>query len=188
VTVLGEVAQPGEYVLRGNQTLLAAVAAAGGPNNEGTLSSLLVVRRGELFQLDGTEPQRAGFLVESGDLVYIERNERAFTVLGQVAKPGRFLFKDGEKVRATDALAAAGGLSGKGTMRRVYLVRAGADGKSVVTQFHIDDYLKFGKEEANPEVLPGDYLLFGQPKGVTLSGVMQVISGGILLDSLIRNE
>jgi protein involved in polysaccharide export with SLBB domain len=124
--------------------------------------------------------------MESGDLVYVNRNERAFTVLGQVARPGRFLFKDGETVRVTDALAAAGGLAGRGTMRRVYLARPDESGKTVVTQFHLDDYLKFGKLEANPEVLPGDYLLFGQPKGITLGGVMQLISGGVLLDSLVR--
>ncbi len=187
VTVLGEAARPGEYVLRGSQTLLAAVAAAGGPSSEGTMSSLMVMRKGELFQLDATDPKRGDFAMESGDLVYVNRNERAFTVLGQVARPGKFLFKDGEKLRATDALARAGGLDGKGTMRRVYLARADESGKTKITMFHLDDFLKDGKLEANPEVLPGDFLLFGQPKGITFGGAMQVLSGGLLLNSLIGN-
>ncbi len=187
VTVLGEVASPGEFVLRGSQTLLAAVAAAGGPNGEGTMSSLMVMRKGELFQLDATDPKRGEFAMESGDLVYVNRNERAFTVLGQVARPGKFLFKDGEKLRVTDALAKAGGLDGKGTMRRVYLARADENGKTQITQFHLDDFLKDGRLESNPELRPGDYLLFGQPKGVTLAGAIQAISGGMLLNSLIGN-
>jgi protein involved in polysaccharide export with SLBB domain len=188
VTVLGEVASPGEFVLRGSQGALAAIAAAGGPNEEGTLAAVSVLRKGELYRIDATDPGRREFELRSGDLVYVGRNERAFTVLGQVQKPGKYLFKDGERLRVTDALAAAGGLASKGTFRRVCLARAGADGKVTVTEFHLDDFLKFGKQEANPEVLPGDTLLFGQPKGVTLSGAMQVISGGILLDSLIRSE
>ncbi len=187
VTVLGEVASPGEFVLRGSQTLLAAIAAAGGPNAEGTMSSLMVMRKGELFQLDATDPKRGEFAMESGDLVYVNRNERAFTVLGQVARPGKFLFNDGEKLRVTDALAKAGGLDGKGTMRRVYIARPEENGKTQVTMVHLDDYLKSGDISANPEVLPGDYLLFGQPKGITLTGVIQAISGGMLLNSLIGN-
>jgi protein involved in polysaccharide export with SLBB domain len=187
VTVLGEVARPGEFVLRGSQSLLAAIAAAGGPSTEGTMSSLMVMRKGELFQLDATDPKRGEFAMESGDLVYVNRNERAFTVLGQVARPGKFLFKDGETLRVTDALARAGGLDAKGTMRRVYIARPDASGKTQIAMVHLDEYLKNGDLASNPEVLPGDYLLFGQPKGVTLTGAIQAISGGILLNSLVGN-
>lgn len=187
VTVLGEVERPGEFVLRGNQSVLAAIAAAGGANAQGTMSRVMVMRRGELYQLDVVDPKKGAFAMESGDVVYMERNERAFTVLGQVNAPGKFLFKDGETLRVTDALARAGGLSGKGTMRRVYLARPDADGKTQIEMFHLDDFLKFGKSESNPVVQPGDYLMFGQPKGVTLSGAIQAISGGILLNSLVGN-
>ena len=152
------------------------------------LSSLMAARGfGELYQLDVVDPKNGAFPMESGDVVYMERNERAFTVLGQVNAPGKFLFKDGETLRVTDALARAGGLSSKGTMRRVYLARPDADGKTQIEMFHLDDFLKFGKQESNPVVQPGDYLMFGQPKGVTLSGAIQAISGGILLNSLVGN-
>jgi protein involved in polysaccharide export with SLBB domain len=99
---------------------------------------------------------------------------------------GKFLFKDGEKVFVTDALAAAGGLADRGTMRRVYLARPQADGTVAVMRFHLDEFIKEGDPESNPEVLPGDTLLFGQPRGVTLSNVVQAISAALLIQTLTK--
>jgi protein involved in polysaccharide export with SLBB domain len=104
-----------------------------------------------------------------------------------VANAGKYLFKDGERLRVTDALAAAGGLASRGTMRRVYLVHPTPDGRTTVTMFHLDDYLKNGDLSANPEIQPGDSLFFGQPKGITISNVVQVVSAALLFESLIKN-
>jgi protein involved in polysaccharide export with SLBB domain len=188
VSILGEVNQPGEYEMRGDKSLLSAVAMAGGPNEEGTLGTVLVFRRGEMFQVDATaaSPQKT-FPIESGDVVFIERNERTFYVLGEVAKGGVYPIKDGQTVRVTDALAMAGGLANRGTMRRVYLAHPGEDGKVEIKQFNLDDYLKFGDLESNPIVQPGDSLFFGQPKGVTLANIGQAVSAALLFQKFSKS-
>ena len=185
VSVLGEVRNPGEYVLRGSTDLMSAIAAAGGPGALGSAKSVLVFRKGSHYQVSAM-PGAPKFSLEQSDVVFVQRNESAYTVLGEVKGTGKFLFKDGEKVFVTDALAAAGGLAERGTMRRVYLARPQPDGTVAVMRFHLDEFIKEGDPESNPEVLPGDTLLFGQPKGVTLSNVVQAISAALLIQTLTK--
>ena len=186
ITVTGEVVKPGEFVLRGDHSLQKAIAMAGGPSADGTLAMVRVMRQGEMFTFDATKREAQVDLV-ANDLVLVERNQRHFYVLGEVAKSGRYLMEDKREYRVSDALAAAGGLASRGTLRRVYLARAGSDGKTVIRQFHLDEFLKDGKMDSNPILQPGDCLLFGQPKGVTLGGATQVLSSFVLFESLVRN-
>jgi len=190
VTVTGEVEQPGEYVLRGEGTLNAAVALAGGQRPTATLTNVVVLRKGEVFQINASQLQEGAkpfpFAVEDGDLIIVRKNEATVIVLGEVKNPGRLLLPDNKTYRATEALALSGGLAEKGTLRRVYLARANWDGRLVVSQFNLDEFVKDGNLEANPILQPGDVLLFGQPKGIALSNLSQVISGALLVESLLR--
>jgi protein involved in polysaccharide export with SLBB domain len=117
----------------------------------------------------------------------VQRNERVYYVPGEVGRPGKFFMRDGQSVRAADALANASGLSPKGTLRRVYLARADKAGKTVVRQFNLDAYLKDGDQQNNPEILPGDCILFSQPKGLTFAAATQVLSAALLFENLVRN-
>lgn len=184
ITIAGQVNRPGEVVMRGEHTLTGAIAMAGGCDAEGTLTNVLVLRKGELYQQDASKP--ATFELESGDLVYVQRNVRAFMVLGEVAKAGRVVMKDSKNYRLSDALAESGGLSGRGTLRRVFVAHPGPDGKMKVAQYNLDEYLKDGKLEANPEIFPGDCILFGQPKGITMASISQFMSGALLLENLVN--
>lgn len=186
ITVTGKVVKPGEFLLKGDQSLQKAIAMAGGPSADGTLSMVRVMRQGQMFTFDANKTEIQVNL-QPNDLVLVEQNQRHFYVLGEVAKSGRYLMEDKREYRVSDALAAAGGLASRGTLRRVYLARPGRDGKTLVKQFHLDEYLKDGKAESNPVLQPGDCLLFGQPKGITLGGATQVLSSFVLFESLVRN-
>jgi protein involved in polysaccharide export with SLBB domain len=190
ITIAGEVQKPGEIVMRDEHSLTGAIAMAGGCGPEGTLGNILILRKGELFQIDATPPQSGGklttFQLDGGDLVYVQRNVRAFAVLGEVGKPGRIFMQDGKKYRLSDALAEAGGLSSRGTLRRVFVSHPEANGKIGVTEFNLDEYLKDGKLASNPEILPGTCILFGQPRGITLASATQVLSGALLFESVTR--
>jgi hypothetical protein len=94
--------------------------------------------------------------------------------------------KDSKSYHLSDALAEAGGLSGKGSFRRVFVAHPGPDGKMLVTQYNLDEFLKDGKGEANPEIVAGDCILFGQPKGITIGSVSQFMSGALLFESLVN--
>lgn len=184
VTVAGEAVRTGEFILRGDSKLRKAIAMAGGPTTQGTLSMVRVLRQSEMFLLDATKRDLA-FELQPNDLVVIERNQRTLYVLGEVAKPGRFLMEDERQYRLSDALAEAGGLSAKGTFRRVYLARAEANGKTNLRQFNLDEYLKDGKLESNPLLQPGDCILFGQSNGLSFNAATQVLSSFILINSLV---
>ena len=165
---------------------------AGGCGLEGTLANVLVLRKGEMYQVDITPPADGkplpAFNLDAGDLVYVQRNVRAFVVVGEVAKPGRIFMKDGKSYRLSDALAEAGGLSTRGTLRRVFVSHPDATGKITVTGYNLDEYLKDGKLLSNPVIEPGCCILFGQPKGFTLASATQVLSGALLFESLSRGK
>ncbi|HWA84407.1 MAG TPA: SLBB domain-containing protein, partial [Fimbriimonadaceae bacterium] len=184
ITMAGEIDKPGEIVMRGEHSLTGAIAMAGGCGPEGTLANVLILRKGELYQIDATPPpgskELPKFEVEAGDLVYVQRNIRAFVVLGEVSKPGRVFMKDGKTYRLSDALGEAGGLSERGTLRRVFISHPDASGKIVVTQYNLDEYLKDGTLASNPQILPGECILFGQPKGFTIASAAQVLSNALL--------
>lgn len=184
ITVAGEVTRPGELLLKGDNKLQKALAMAGGATAKGTLTMVRVVRQGELFTFDATKPNEM-FTLQANDLVVVEKNEKSFYVLGEVGAAGRYLMEDNRTYRVTDALATAGGLGSRGTYRRVYLARAGADGKTVLRQFNLDEFLKDGKLESNPLIQPGDCLLFGQPNGLSFAAASQVLSSFVLLNTLV---
>jgi protein involved in polysaccharide export with SLBB domain len=190
ITIGGEINKPGEIVMRGDHSLMTAIAAASGPNQAGSLTNVMILRHGELFSIDASGPVNgkpiSQFNLESGDLVFIQRNERTFLVLGEISKPGKIAMKEGMKYHLADALAEVDGLSGHGTNRRVNVVRPDSTGKMQVHLYNLDEFLKDGKTESNPEILPGDCILFGEPKGFTFQSALQAISGAILFQSLGR--
>lgn len=189
VSVAGQVMEPGEQIIREDMPLSRVLLRAKGTTDLGTLQNVLVFRGGEVFQVDATGPvanqKPSEFLLQDNDFVFVQRNERFVYILGMVARPGRVTLLDGRSYTANDILAYVGGLSEKGTMRRVHLLRADATGKFRPMVFHLDEFLKDGKKESNPEVRPGDILLFGEPKGFTLQQVGQVVSAAFLIDSLV---
>lgn len=146
------------------------------------------MRGGEVFRVDATGPVTGRpdtvFALKSGDFVYIPRNERAVYALGEVNSPGQFVIPDGQAWTATDLLAKAHGIGGKGTLRRVTLLRAGPDGKVLATRFNLDEFLKDGRVESNPRLQVGDVLFFGEPKGINLNTLGQLGQVAFYFDAL----
>lgn len=192
VVIAGEVRNPGEFIVRESTSLTSLIAQAKGVTEAGTLRNVIVFRGADALQIDATGPLSGDpapkFQLQSDDVVFVSRNERVIYALGELAKPGVFPMPDERNLFATDALALAGGLSLKGTLRRVSLIRVGSDGKFMSQNFNLDEFLKDGKKEANPVLKAGDILLFGEPKGITLGNVSQIVSTALLLDRLVRGK
>ncbi|MCH7905078.1 MAG: SLBB domain-containing protein [Armatimonadetes bacterium] len=187
VFVAGQVQSPGKLTLGSGSDVMAAVTTAGGLLSDGTLDGVLVFRNGETVRLDLSarldgEGRYDKFALMPGDIVFVPDNRRYVYVLGEVERPGRYAIRDNERLTAADALSLAGGVNAEGTTRRVALVRVGPDGKYVVQTFHIDEFLKDGIEGANPAMLPGDFLYFGEPKGITIDSITKLASAALLFD------
>ena len=143
VFVMGEVRSPGKYSLSGNVTLIEALAQAGSVTaSAGTEVMILHPRQakavptlpGEQVDADTTRVNlreiEAGKLSENivirdGDTIFVPKAERFF-VIGQVRNPGSFVHERGMTV--LQAISLAGGVTDRGSNRRVRIVRI-VDGK-----------------------------------------------------------
>lgn len=128
LSVLGEVKSPGRFAMRTRLSILDALALAGGINDSGAqLAYILrpedsVVTRYEI-DLDALLQAGAGqqyFELLAGDTVVVPKAE-LFYIYGEVRSPNAYKLKPGLTV--IQALSLAGGLTDRGSDRRIDLRR-----------------------------------------------------------------
>ena len=135
VSVLGAVNRAGRFPLETFSTRLSEmIAIAGGIAPAGADIAIVTgLRAGKPFRREidiagiflDNAPQN-DFVVASGDVIYVHRMP-LYYVYGEVQKPGSARVERGMTVR--QALAQSGGLTVRGTERRLRLYRVGANGK-----------------------------------------------------------
>lgn len=115
VLVLGEVRQPGAYVLKEHAGIFDILAMAGSTTDQAALDRVTITRQaGEnvlvrevnLAQLQGTMTGREIELLP-GDVIFVPEGAPQALVLGRVARPGSYRLTDQTKL--LDVLAMAGG-------------------------------------------------------------------------------
>ncbi len=129
VSVVGEVQAPGRYPITPRSTIVDLLAQAGGAK-EMAADIGYVVRTDESGQVSRypvnlnvvTESQNApsGWVLQGGDSLVIPRAEQ-FSIAGEVITPGRYRIEPGMTVM--QAIARAGGITPRGSERRVQLRR-----------------------------------------------------------------
>ncbi len=131
ISVMGQVEKPGQYPLTSSAKVLDLLAAAGGavPSiaaDQATLlrkdGSKVVIDLQSLF--DGDPRQNPS--VNGGDTIYVPRAPQ-FYIYGEVQKPGMYRLE--RNMTLSRAISAGGGLTPKGSERRVVLKRRDANGK-----------------------------------------------------------
>jgi polysaccharide export outer membrane protein len=140
VSVLGQVLRPGRYPLETtNSTVSDLLATAGGIAPGGADLVILTGRRnGEPIRVAIDVPLmlREGrfdqdFPVQAGDILFVDRAP-IFYIHGDVARPGSYRVERGMTVR--QALAQAGGITLRGTLRGLRLHRVQEAGTTVVSE------------------------------------------------------
>jgi polysaccharide export outer membrane protein len=135
ILVMGEVRSPGEYLLAGDMTLLAALARAGGTNPAAS-HDVLVVRAShrvadkatpndaEIIRIDLADLQGGNMTLNltllDGDTVNVPKAQSVF-VSGQVKAPGAYAVERGTTV--LQVLSLAGGLTDRGADSRIRIQR-----------------------------------------------------------------
>lgn len=190
VLVIGEVARPGVFALKGDRALLTILSEAGGLSSnaghevviarppegreaaaiEQFTSTPILPGLSEVAPaadsdelppgaLQGSDIFRASFrelmkgnaeqnvILEGGDVVFVPRAAQIF-VTGQAARPAAMKYLEGMTVQ--DALQNAGGISERGSMKRLKIVRF-ESGKRREIKVQLTDLLK-----------PGDTLNVGE--------------------------
>ena len=136
VSVLGMVARPGRYALDDTSSRLAdVIAAAGGLTPEGS-SSVTVIRGQQRHQVSLLGK---GFQLQGGDTIHVERAP-VFYIYGEVTRAGAYRLEPGLTVM--QAISLGGGITPRGSDRRLKLRRAGPDGKMTETDARLRDAVK----------------------------------------------
>jgi polysaccharide biosynthesis/export protein len=145
VSVIGQVNRPGRYPLEvAGGHLSGMLAVAGGIAPTG--ADIVIVtgtRNGQAFrrEIDVVKMSVSGNTVDDialvgGDTLFVNRAP-LFYIYGQVQRPGQFPLQ--RDMTVMQALAAGGGVTGKGTRRGIVLHRRDANGKVREESVALDD-------------------------------------------------
>lgn len=161
IYVLGEVRTPGRYNIEGPMTLLEVIANAG--STTPAASNTIIVQRykdglaaavsapaepgdkrwAEVMRINLEELREgklsANLLLQDSDMIIVPAAERYY-VSGFVKTPGSFVLRPGMTVR--QAIAEAGGLTERGSTRRMKIIRKGANGQEVEVNANMSDLVK----------------------------------------------
>lgn len=126
VFVTGDVVEPRSFNLSA-ATVMTALYAAGGPNDQGSLRRVEVRRAGKLvttmdvydYLLRGDASHDVR--LQQGDLVFVPVHGPRVRVDGEVTRPATYELKPGETL--AEVLGAAGGLAATANGRRVLIDR-----------------------------------------------------------------
>jgi polysaccharide biosynthesis/export protein len=152
VIVGGEVRSPGKIPMTGTMSLIEALAAAGSPtssaSNEVTVSRQKKGPNGvvtnendvEIIRVNLKDIQlgRAGrdIQLQDGDIINVPKAQTLF-LTGYVRNPGAIVFEPGMTVQ--QAIALAGGLTDRGSDRRIKADRIMPDGKVAEIGLRLED-------------------------------------------------
>ena len=131
--IMGEVARPGKYILEEGTTVLKAIGIAGGLAPSGAQSKIKIFK-----ERDGKKEEIAAKtedLVQAGDTVFVPRGNHFF-ITGEVNSPGRYPMEEG--ITVMQAITIGGGLTAKGSSRRIKIIRL-QDGRETKISASLDD-------------------------------------------------
>ena len=123
VSVLGLVVRPGLYPLDTADMKVPQVIAAAGGIAPGGSETVTIIRSGKPIPVNSLSKD---FELQGGDTVYVDRAPQ-FYIYGEVVRAGSYAVTDGMNVM--QAIALGGGITHRGSERRIKLRRAGADGQ-----------------------------------------------------------
>jgi polysaccharide export outer membrane protein len=123
VSVLGLVVRPGLYPLETPGMKVSQIIAAAGGIAPGGNETVTVIRSGKPIPVNSISKD---FEMQGGDTVYVDRAPQ-FYIYGEVVRAGSYAVTDGMNVM--QAIALGGGITPRGSERRIKLRRADAEGK-----------------------------------------------------------
>ena len=136
VSVLGAVTRPGRYPLDDTSAKLADVIAAAGGITPTGADPVTVIRDGKEHKVPVLGK---AFDLKGGETIHVERAP-VFYIYGEVTRSGAYRVEPNMTVM--QAIAAGGGITPRGSDRRLKLRRADANGKLAETDANLRDLVK----------------------------------------------
>jgi protein involved in polysaccharide export with SLBB domain len=142
ISVIGEVAAPGDYTVSSLATVLNALSAAGGPTKNGSLRGITIRRTGkaeetiDLYDFFLTGDKRKDVRLSSGDTIFVPVIGRIAAVAGKVKRPAIYELKNETTLK--ELIALAEGITATGYLQRVQISRVIANQKKQVIDLNLD--------------------------------------------------
>lgn len=196
VIMVGELVKPGTYTLPSLATVFNALYSAGGPNDNGSMRSIEIIRNNKIirhldvydFLLKGD--QKDNIRLEDQDIVRVPTYRTRVEMAGEVKNPALFEVLHGETLQSV--INFAGGFTDLAYTSRIKVLQVN-DQQRRITDVLEADYKNYiplrGDKYVVDRILerfenrvaitgaifrPGDYEL---EKGLTLSGLLQKSAG-----------
>lgn len=156
VMLVGEVIQPGSYVVSGLSTLLNTLITAGGVKRTGSLRNIQVKRGGstvaefDLYKLLLEGDTTGNISLRQGDVVFIPPIGPVVSVAGEVLRPAIYEIADEESV--ADVVRLAGGALATAALEKTQVERIQSAGNYTLIQTGLSD------ERALTPIKNGDFV------------------------------
>jgi polysaccharide biosynthesis/export protein len=148
VSVLGQIGHPGQYPIESSTTIFDLLALAGGALD--TAADEIFLLRSDAsgniqrypINLKGLDDAKKSMPTQSlrgGDSIFVPRAEQ-FYIYGEVTAPNKYRVEP--QMTVIQAISRAGGVTPRGSERRVDIKRLGADGKYLTVKAKLNDLVK----------------------------------------------
>ncbi|HAH32813.1 MAG TPA: hypothetical protein DCL44_10920 [Elusimicrobia bacterium] len=175
IFVTGEAFRPGNYAVSAVSTLFNALYACGGPNDNGSLRDIKLIRDGKTSTVDfysylinGDSAQDYPLL--AGDVIFISKARKQVTIDGEVYRPAIYELKE-EAEKLSDLIKLADGVKPTAVKQQVQIISVIPNKERVIMDI---DLTKEGPS-SNPVLIDNDtVMIFTVPMSignmVTLEG------------------
>jgi len=177
IFITGEAFRPGSYAVSAVTTLFNALYMCGGPNDNGSLRDIRLLRNTETkivdfyrFLMDGDSGQDSS--LDAGDTIFISQIGRTATTSGELKRPAVYELKEGENLQELTHLA--GGIRPSGFLQRVQIDSVDPSRERIILDVDLSD-----PDQPNPSIFDGDTVtVFSIPSErmntVTLEGKIRM--------------
>ena len=179
ISIVGEAFRPGSYAVSAVTTMFNALYMCGGPNDNGTLRNIKLLRGNDTqtvdfykYLMDGDASQDLS--LDAGDTVFIPHAPRMVAISGEVRRPAIYELSEGENLPKLTSLA--GGIRPSGFLQRVQIDSVDPGKERILRDVDLSD-TKPGR--ADVPIFDGDTVtVFSIPSEhmntVTLEGEVQM--------------
>ncbi len=180
IEIVGEVNEPGAYIISAFNSVFSAIAAANGPTEAASLRKIRLIRsNGEVIIMDlykwiSNPAKRKSIYLESGDIIHVPISTFRISLIGEVRKPMLYDGSQGEGIM--DILTYAGGLTPNAYLNNFELIRQNGISRSVMDI----EYINLFKTGKDFNLQDGDV--------ITVSAIAEEIENYVRVTGEVRNE
>ncbi|SMP14041.1 SLBB domain-containing protein [Algoriphagus winogradskyi] len=193
VNILGEVRLPGTFTLSAFSTVFNALYAAGGPNENGSMRKIKLVRNNkqiaeiDVYDLLINGTAKLDLKLQDQDVILVPPYISHVKIKGEVKRP--MVFEAVEDDTFSDILNYAGGFTDQAFKDRVAISRITGNQRSVsdVYQNQFDMFILKGGDEITVQRILNRYSNRVQIKGAVYREGTFALDEGLTLSQLVKN-